>query len=235
MFLESPLIPLDAIAMAFDDDVLSALEEAFGADCASLMDDLDLDSSEGPAPDSSAEKSLEDLVSELDQEIQEQAAEKPRAEPRHRRSRSIEDKHVLARVGDSFYSLPMKNVQEIQQLPTVTYLPHLPEWIPGVCNLRGNIVSIVDLKQLLGFEATNFTAKTRLVVVRTDTQDLTTGLVVDEVVRITEVEPAHIRPPVGPLEGRLGEFLKGTYETTEAVICVLDLESTLNSPTLRSL
>lgn len=173
-------------------------------------------------------------MSELDQEIQDEADEKPRVEPRHRRSRSLDDKHVLARLGESYYALPMKNVQEIQQLPMVTYLPHLPEWVPGVCNLRGNIVSIVDLKQLLGFEATNFTSKTRLVVVRTGNQDLTTGLVVDEVVRITEVELSQIRPPVGPLEGRLGQFLKGTYETSEAVICVLDLETTLNSPTLRS-
>jgi hypothetical protein len=38
---------------------------------------------------------------------------------------------------------------------------------------------------------------------------------------------------VGPLQGQLGGFLKGTYETSEAVICVLDLETTLNSSTLR--
>jgi purine-binding chemotaxis protein CheW len=221
--------------MAFDDDVLSALEEAFGADGASLMDDLDLESGEENSADSPDEKSLDEVVSEVDQGILNQAALLPRVEHRQRRSRSIEDKHVLARLGDSFYALPMKNVQEIQQLPTVTYLPHLPEWIPGVCNLRGNIVSIVDLNQLLGFEPTNFTSKTRLVVVRTESQDLTTGLVVDEVVRITEIEPQHIRRPVGPLEGRMGQFLKGTCETSEAVVCVLDLETTLNSPTLRSL
>jgi purine-binding chemotaxis protein CheW len=220
--------------MAFDDDVLSALEEAFGADSASLMDDLDIETGEEASGDSAGEKNLDEVVAELDQEVLEQAALLPRVEHRQRRSRSIEDKHVLVRLGDSFYALPMKNVQEIQQLPMVTYLPHLPEWIPGVCNLRGNIVSIVDLKQLLGFESTNFAAKTRLVVVRSENQDLTTGLVVDEVVRITEVEPANIRRPVGPLEGRLGQFLKGTYETSEAVICVLDLEATLNSPTLRS-
>lgn len=221
--------------MAFDDDVLSALEEAFGADSASLMDDLDIEAGEEASGDLADEKSLDEVISELDQEIVEQAAQTPRVEHRQRRSRSIEDKHVLVRLGDSYYALPMRNVQEIQQLPMVTYLPHLPEWIPGVCNLRGNIVSIMDLKQLLGFEATNFAAKTRLVVVRTECQDLTTGLVVDEVVRITEVEPANIRRPAGTLEGRLGQFLKGTYETSEAVVCVLDLEIMLNSPTLRSL
>jgi purine-binding chemotaxis protein CheW len=219
--------------MAFDDDVLSALEEAFGADRASLMDELDLEAGEETSPDASADKSLDDLVSELDLEIVQQASEIPRGEPRQRRSRSLDDKHVLARLGESYYALPMKNVQEIQQLPMVTYLPHLPEWIPGVCNLRGNIVSIVDLKQLLGFEPTNFTAKTRLVVVRTEQQDLTTGLIVDEVVRITEIEAGSIRRPVGPLEGQLSQFLKGTCETHGAVICVMDLETTLNSSPLR--
>ncbi len=84
----------------------------------------------------------------------------------------------------------MKNILEIQQLPPVTYLPNLPAWIPGVCNLRGNIVSIVDIKQLLGFEVTALGPRTRLVVVRTDNQDLTAGLIVDEIVRIAEMEPA---------------------------------------------
>jgi purine-binding chemotaxis protein CheW len=115
----------------------------------------------------------------------------------------------------------------------VTYLPHLPDWIPGVCNLRGNIVSIVDLKQLLGFEPSTIGPKTRLVVVRTHSQDLTTGLIVDEVARITEVDAARIHRPTGRLEGQLGAHVKGTYETNDAVICILDLESTLNSPTLR--
>jgi purine-binding chemotaxis protein CheW len=220
--------------MAFDDDVLSALEEAFGADSASLMDELDMDSSEDYPPDAPAgEESLDAFVSRVDQDIAQATSKQARAEQSPRRSRSIADKHVLVLLGDSCIGLPMKNVMEIQPLPAVTYLPHLPAWVPGVCNLRGNILSIVDLKQLLGFEPTILSPKTRLVVVRTENQDLTTGFVVDEVVRITEVEPAVIRRPVGPLEGRLGPFLKGTYETTDAIICILDLETTLNSPTLR--
>ncbi len=225
--------------MAFDEDVLSALEEAFGADSASLMDELDLDSvdedsiEEDSTDSSASEASLDDLVSRVDQEILQTAAEMPRAERPLRRSRSLEDKHVLVRLGDSRFGLPMRNILEIQQLPTVTYLPQLPDWVPGVCNLRGNIVSVVDLKQLLGLAATALSPRTRLVVVRTENQDLTTGLLVDEVVRITEVEPGLVRKPAGSLAGQLGPYLKGTYETLDAVICILDLEYTLNSPTLR--
>ena len=217
--------------MTFDDDVLSALEEAFGADSAFLMEELE--AAEELAGSAAAEGSLDELVSQVDQAITQSAAEQFRAELPKRRSRSVEDKHVLVQLGDSYYGLPMKNVLEIQQLPPVTYLPNLPAWIPGVCNLRGNIVSIVDVKQLLGFEATTLGPNTRLVVVRTDNQDVTTGFVVDEVVRITEVEPARIRQAVGKLAGQLGEFLKGTYETPDAILCILDLETMLNSPTLR--
>ena len=219
--------------MTFDDDVLSAIEEAFGPDSASLMDDLEADATDDFSPeDLAGEESLDELVGQLDRDIL-AAAEVPRREQPLRRTRSIEDKHVLVGFGDSCFAFPMKNILEIQQLPPVTYLPNLPAWIPGVCNLRGNIVSLVDINQLLGFEATALGPSTRLVVVRTENQDLTAGLIVDEIVRITEMEPARIRRPVGPMEGRIGSYLKGTYEIPDAVICVLDLEATLNSPTLR--
>ena len=217
--------------MAFDDDVLSALEEAFGMDSASLLEELE--DCDGPSADPAGDESLEELVSRLDGELSDAALGQTRPADIQRRTRSIEDKHIIVALGDSFYGLPMKNVMEIQQLFQVTYLPNLPGWIPGVCNLRGNIVSVVDLKQLLGFEPTMVGSKTRFVVVRTDNQDLTTGLLVDEVVGIAEADPARIRRPVGRLEGQLGEFLKGTYETNDAILCILDLESMLNSSTLR--
>jgi purine-binding chemotaxis protein CheW len=217
--------------MDFDDDVLSALQEAFGADSASLLEELE--DCEGPSADSAGEESLEELVSRLDGELSEAAQGLGRPAEVQRRSRSVEDKHIIVALGDSFYGLPMKNVMEIQQLPQVTYLPNLPGWIPGVCNLRGNIVSVVDLKQLLGFEPTTVSAKTRFVVARTDSQDLVTGLLVDEVAGIAEADPARIRRPVGRLEGHFGEFLKGTYETNDAILCILDLETMLNSSTLR--
>ena len=149
----------------------------------------------------------------MDREILETVHKELGGIPQKRRTRSIEDKHVLASLGETCFGFPMKNIVEIQQLPAVTYLPNLPAWIPGVCNLRGNIVSIVDIKQLLGFEASALGPKTRLVVVRTDSQDLTAGFVVDEIVRITEMEPARIKRPVGPMEGQIGPYLKGTYET----------------------
>lgn len=220
--------------MTFDDDVLSAIEEAFGEDSAALMESLENDSPDATgAAESEGEGDLDELVAQLDQEILEATVTPDSLDQPFRRYRSVEDKHILVLLGDSYYGLPMKNVQEIQQLPEVTYLPNLPVWVPGVCNLRGNILSIVDLKQLLGFDATVLSPHKRLVVARTDQQDLTTGFVVDEVVRILEVEPEKIRRPVGPLDGQLGAYLKGTYETNQAVVCILDLETTLNSPTLR--
>lgn len=219
--------------MTFDDDVLSALEEAFGADSASLMEELEPESATaGSEAQTEGESSLDELVSQLDLDVL-QATKPTLPDQPQRRSRSNEDKQVLVLLGDSYYGLPMKNIIEIQQLPSVTYFPNLPEWIPGVCNLRGNIVSIVDLKLFLGFDPTALNPKTRLVVVRTENQDLTTGFVVDEVVRITEVEPAKIRRPSGRLESQLEPYLMGTYETPDAVTCILDLEAILNSPTLR--
>ncbi|MCP4747718.1 MAG: hypothetical protein GY874_16510 [Desulfobacteraceae bacterium] len=47
------------------------------------------------------------------------------------------------------FALPLKNAVEIGYFPKITPLPSLPPWILGICNIRGDIVSVVDLKQVL--------------------------------------------------------------------------------------
>ncbi len=73
--------------MTFDDDVLSAIEEAFGTDSASLMDDLEAESAEDFSPeDLGGESSLEDLVGRLDREILETVHKELGGNPQKRRA-----------------------------------------------------------------------------------------------------------------------------------------------------
>lgn len=56
--------------------------------------------------------------------------------------------HVTFCIGDIENALPINSIQEIGYMPSMTHLPHLPLWIPGITHIRGEIISIVDIKLL---------------------------------------------------------------------------------------
>lgn len=56
--------------------------------------------------------------------------------------------HITFCISDSEVALPINSIQEIGYMPNITHLPHLPRWIPGITHIRGEIISIIDMKVL---------------------------------------------------------------------------------------
>lgn len=76
------------------------------------------------------------------------------------------------------FALPLQNALEIDYVPEITQLPNLPSWIIGVCNLRGDIVSVVDPKQIIGLKATGVDSTKKLILIRDE--DISTAILVDK-------------------------------------------------------
>jgi purine-binding chemotaxis protein CheW len=139
---------------------------------------------------------------------------------------------VLFTVAAAVYAVAEDYVTELERVPRVTPVPRLPEWLRGVTNLRGEIVSVVDLRVYLGF-AGHVPPTARLLVVRLLDEPFTTGLIVDAVDRIVTLRPEDITPPASPLEGALAPYLTGVCRLGERLVAVLDLDRLLRSPDLR--
>lgn len=139
---------------------------------------------------------------------------------------------VLFAIASTQYAVPEAYVTELECVPRVTPVPHVPEWLRGVTNLRGDIVSVVDLRVYLGLSG--FVAPTaRLLVVRLLDEPFTTGLIVDAVDRIVALNPDDIKPPASPLEGPLTPYLTGICSVGGRLVAVLDIDRLLRSPDLR--
>lgn len=82
-------------------------------------------------------------------------------------------------LGDAEFALPLKNALEIAYVPDITPLPNLPQWVLGICNIRGDIVSVVDLKQILQLKPAAAAAATNMIIVHD--QDLTTAIMADKI------------------------------------------------------
>jgi purine-binding chemotaxis protein CheW len=141
-------------------------------------------------------------------------------------------RYVLLSIASAHYAVPEAFVTELERIPKITPVPHVPAWVRGVTNLRGDILSVIDMRTFLGLEASS-SQSARMLVVRLLNEDFATGLLVDGVDRIVSVPPDQITPPESSLEGPLAAYLTGMCVIEERLVAVLDLDRLLRSSEIR--
>ena len=139
---------------------------------------------------------------------------------------------VLLSIASGHFAIPEAHVTELERVPRITLVPHTPEWMLGVTNVRGDIVSVIDMHRLLHLDSQPGPAA-RLLVVRLLDEPFTTGLIVDGVDRIVAVNGDAITAPAAPLEGPLAPFLAGVCEIGDRLVAVLDIDRFLRSSEIR--
>lgn len=142
-------------------------------------------------------------------------------------------KHVLFVLEGTQYAVPLGNVLEIQRLPQITALPHVPAWLRGVTNMRGDILSVVDLRMLLGIAPAERSGDERMVVVKSTSEEIAIGWIVDRVVGIRWIVEGESKPCSTLMTGPVASFIQGIVQREGQLIAVLDVNRVLGSPELR--
>jgi purine-binding chemotaxis protein CheW len=141
-------------------------------------------------------------------------------------------RYVLLSIASANYAVREAYVTELERVPKITPVPHVPAWVRGVTNLRGDILSVIDMRTFLGLDQ-SLSQSARMLVVRLLNEDFATGLIVDGVDRIVAVTPNQITPPESSLEGPLAPYLVGMCVVDERLVAVLDLDQLLRSAEIR--
>lgn len=128
---------------------------------------------------------------------------------------------VVVRLGSGRFALSMQQVAEVGRMPAVTRVPALPSWVSGVANWRGRILPVLDLRLLLGADRTDLQPSSRMLVL--SESGVTVGLVVDEVLTTSTLDPADIEayPATLPAAG----LLVGQVVTGEGPVAVVDVKA----------
>jgi purine-binding chemotaxis protein CheW len=105
------------------------------------------------------------------------------------------------RVGEEEYVIDLRRIREILQPVPVTPVPHAPEFLAGVMNLRGEVIPVVDVRERLGAPGTS--PRSKVLVVNVAGRLL--GLIVDAVAEVVRIPRSDIRPP--PIVGEGGPRL----------------------------
>ncbi|MCY0878893.1 MAG: chemotaxis protein CheW [Firmicutes bacterium] len=104
-----------------------------------------------------------------------------------------EEQFVVFRVGQEEYGVPIAHVQEIVRLPDrLTRVPHAPDYVEGVINLRGNVLPVLDFRRLLGLDTVVSSERQRVMVFVI--QGVRTGFIVDAVAEVLKLPASAIEP-----------------------------------------
>ncbi len=128
-------------------------------------------------------------------------------------------------IGNSLYGIDILHIQEINRNVGITYVPLSSEYVKGILNLRGRIVTVIDLGKKLGLTPVKSTKNMRNIIV--DINDEPIGLLVDSISDVLSADAAGIESAPVNIGGVQGIYFKGVLKTPGHLIGVLDIEKIL--------
>ena len=128
------------------------------------------------------------------------------------------------------YGVEILRVQGIQVWDTVTPIPHSPEYILGVMNLRGAIVPIIDLRKRFNMPDMDIGKTTVIIVVKTrnDDESRTIGMVTDAVSEVYSIDENALQPLPDFGGSVSSEFVKGLSTIEDKMLILLDIDRLLD-------
>jgi purine-binding chemotaxis protein CheW len=120
------------------------------------------------------------------------------------------------------FGVELKGVQEVIRSLEITRVPLAPGVVSGLINLRGQIVTAIDLRLRLELEARPANLRPMNVVVRSD--DGAISLLVDEIGDVVEVEEDTFEPPPETLRGTIRTMITGVHKLNDRLLLVLDTD-----------
>jgi purine-binding chemotaxis protein CheW len=125
------------------------------------------------------------------------------------------------------YAIETPFVREVYPMTELTPLPCTPAFVLGLINVRGQILTVVDMKKFFDLPEKGITNFNKVIVVKKDAMEL--GILADEIIGIRTIPVSEIQPPLSTMTGIHAEYLKGV--TGERLI-VLDMERFLTDKKL---
>lgn len=137
-------------------------------------------------------------------------------------------KYLTFRLAKEYYGIDVNHINQLIAVPAIRHVPGSASFIKGVVNLRGRVLTVMDLRLRLNLPYRLYDNRTGVVVVKTNAGEYV-GLIVDEVEDVQEITAESIEPP--PEFGLQldTDFLYGIHRTDEQVVFLLDLENVLSS------
>lgn len=135
------------------------------------------------------------------------------------------DKYLTFHIGQENYGIEIRHVIEIIVMQEITIVPDMPDFIIGVINLRGQVISVMDIRARFKMEAREYDDRTCIIVVKIN--DISMGLIVDTVNEVIDIPEDKMDPPPRTHSGIGSSYIKGMGKIDNSVKILLDIEKIL--------
>jgi purine-binding chemotaxis protein CheW len=123
------------------------------------------------------------------------------------------------------YGINVMQVQEVLRVSEIAPVPGAPEYVLGIINLRGNVVTVIDTRQRFGLKTKELEDSARIVIVESD--DQVVGIMVDSVAEVIDLQLSDIEsaPNVGTEDS--SKFIQGVASQHDELLIIIDLNKLL--------
>ena len=123
------------------------------------------------------------------------------------------------------YGINVMQVQEVLRVTEIAPVPGAPDYVLGIINLRGNVVTVIDTRQRFGLESRELDDSSRIVIV--ESSDQVVGILVDSVAEVIDLQLSEIEsaPNVGTEDS--SRFIQGVASQQDELLIIIDLNKLL--------
>ncbi|ALS99274.1 chemotaxis protein CheW [Lacimicrobium alkaliphilum] len=132
---------------------------------------------------------------------------------------------VTFKLGEETYGINVMQVQEVLRYSEIAPVPGAPDYVLGIINLRGNVVTVIDTRSRFGLDTSEVTDNSRIVIIESEQQVV--GILVDSVAEVVYLKSSEIdsAPNVGTEES--AKFIQGVCNREGQLLILVDLNKLL--------
>ena len=144
---------------------------------------------------------------------------------------------VTFQLGSERYGVDIMEVEGIVKTEDVRPIPHAPDYVEGIFNLRGEIIPVINLHRRFRLKPADLSEGDLLlsgfVIINIDSTHL--AMIIDKVSRVVTIQLKEIQPPPQMISGIGAEYIRGVVQQDEGYLIILDVRRLFNLKELREL
>lgn len=138
---------------------------------------------------------------------------------------------ITFRLHNETYGINVMQVQEVLKVPEITPVPGAPEYVHGIINLRGNVVTVVNTRMRFGLPPSEVSASSRILIIESGEQVI--GLLVDSVAEVVYLHASDIESAPNAGREESARYIEGVYNRDEGLLILVDVNLLLTDEELR--
>lgn len=141
-------------------------------------------------------------------------------------TRGTSSSYVTFSLDEETYAIDVLQVQEVLKLTEIAPVPGVPNYILGIINLRGDVVTVIDARRRMQLPDRQPDDASRIVIIDVDNQNV--GILVDSVAEVVQIPPDAVDPAPAVGNDQTSRFILGVSSTEEGLTILIDLNKLLS-------